>query len=662
MTGEPRRPGEAGDVAAALGTAAPGTAVRVAVSHPLALFVPAARVDLTHEAMSLRLLQVCPGTLRNTYERDAAGMLVRVEDRYFAHTLHVAGIPWQVEVHADQRRGRVSMQDWDFMVAIWRLWAGGGVAPDGTVQHATYRAVCRAADRTPSDENVEAAKRAFARWAGTTVHVATSVAAPATRDARAPRAGRALPGGGRPPGEVAVVLAGGVPAGGAAEAALFEREGTHWILEYDVEREVHAGRSRDAINGLRLNPRWLQEADGRAAFLNVELFLRLERMIAKRLLQVGTLRASDGSWRPGEPWVVASRDLRRELGIAESAPFKRTHESFVAAFDELARAGALRLSVHRRGRTDWDYEVHMGDSFLVSTYSQGIRPYDLPETRRLLWHLRAFGLSEPQARALVQEFPQQTLEVLRRAFWLLLVHGGRGGPTAGAKPVKNWGRWIAVAITEQWSFTEPAYRQWVHDLANGRRSLQQLPAGADLSATAALGGLEVAAERGEPRGHGSAGPVDVGFGAAGAPDAGGGGHAGPGARADRPSDDPPPADEAGPGRVAGTAGVAGAHADAAGGGAAGGDAASAARQALLARVLDRLAHDVPDRGLRGWFADVELVSLHDGEAVLCTSNAFARDWIPEKYGERLCALLSAATDAPVEQIRVTLQGSAGDRG
>ena len=58
--------------------------------------------------------------------------------------------------------------------------------------------------------------------------------------------------------------------------------------------------------------------------------MRSKRMIAKRLLQIGTVRASDGSWQPREPWVISSHALRRELGIADSAPFKRTHESLVS--------------------------------------------------------------------------------------------------------------------------------------------------------------------------------------------------------------------------------------------------------------------------------------------------------------------------------------------
>lgn len=618
-----------------------GAAPRVRLDDPMALFVPASRVDLTHQAVSLRLLQVCPGTLRNAYERDAAGMVVRLEDRYFAHTLHIGGIPWQIEVHADQRRGRVSMQDWDFCVAIYRLWAEGGVGADGTVTHATYRGICRAANRPPSDENIEAAKRAFGRWAGTSIHVSTSVPVVGTTPGARGRQGRAamsrgpeVRGGGSVGGSIGEITPGALTDSRTAlvtsptEVSLFEREGTHWILEYDVEREVHAGGSREAIDGLRINPRWLQDADWGAAFLNVELFLGLERMIAKRLLQIGTLRATDGSWRTGEPWAITSHALRRELGIADSAPFKRTHESFLAAFRELEEKGALRLDVQQRGRTEWEYEVHMGPSFLLTSLSPGIRPYDPPETRRLLWHLRAFGLSGGQARRLVQEYPQQTLEVLRRAFWLLLVHGGRGGPTGGTRPVQNWGRWITTAITEEWSFTEPAYRAWVQDLANGRRTLDRLPAGAALSATAALatladagrsgGGAAVDRVRDSERARGGAGDAT-------APEATTTGGV---TRAVEETPQPVPAEQ---------------------------DPVGDPNAALLARVVAALCADVGDPKLvTMWCSDLELRDIRDGVAVLRTGNAFAKDWLLERYGDRLCALLSAAADAPVGQLRFEL--------
>src|SRR5262249_26515565 len=80
---------------------------------------------------------------------------------------------------------------------------------------------------------------------------------------------------------------------------------------------------------------------------------------------------------------------------------------------------------------------------------------------------RASGLSEREARSLVRENPTQTLETLRYAYWLKLVHGGRGAPNAGAKQVTNWPAWLKKAIYHAWEFP-PEYHAWARELSSGR--------------------------------------------------------------------------------------------------------------------------------------------------------------------------------------------------
>lgn len=558
-----------GSSLATLEAAMPDGVARTRIDGPMALFTPERRL-ISALPVSMYLLELVPGSLRTSYERAPSGVLLHEDDRLFRHTLSIGGYQCRVEVHADQIRGRPSTFDWDYMLGIWRLWQDGAVTPDGLVEGASFRALLRAAGRDGrvSQDEIEASKRALARWAG--LHVHTNLEVDLSERARAVGAGSA-----------AALLPESWPV-------MLERESKHWVLEYDVERETRPSGRRDFIDRLRINPLWLEQANaGKTAWINIDLHNSLTTAPAKRLLQQGTIRASRGEWRLGEPWVVTSRDLHAALGFSAGQRPARVHESLHEAFSALRDRGALHFTARKIRTGTWEYELYMGDEFLVASYYRGITPFDSTTARTLLWHLRAFQLSEREARALLRDHPSQCLDVLRRVFWLLLAHGGRGAPGASSKLVKNWAAWIKKAITEQWTFPELEYRQWVADLASGKATLARSSIAQVAVPSAALATPRASRER-KTRAPEAVSPEAVS----------------------------PPA-----------------------------EAAAAPRPFapnVWGRTLERFA-EIDAQVYRTWLADTWLVSHDPHRTVIGTTNTFAVDWMTERYGAQLQEILTELT-------------------
>src|SRR5690606_14621665 len=83
------------------------------------------------------------------------------------------------------------------------------------------------------------------------------------------------------PGEAAGAQSGSARAPGGAPARR-ERESTHWILEYDLEREERNGQTTDLIELLRVNPIWSAQTDaGLASWIRLDLHNSLRSGIAK---------------------------------------------------------------------------------------------------------------------------------------------------------------------------------------------------------------------------------------------------------------------------------------------------------------------------------------------------------------------------------------------
>ena len=569
------------------GDAAPGAGEGASVvvrrlHDPLALFLPDRRI-VTNVPVALHLIEFLPASLKSTYARTPQGTIALEEDRLVRQVFRVNHRELRVEAHFDQVRGRVNTYDWDIMFGLWRLWDEGRVGPDGVLHDATYRSILGAAGRAATDDDIRAVKRALSRFAG--AHLITNARVDYAAEAAAVAAGA------QPP-----VLPEAWPVA-------IEKEGAHWVLEYDFEREHHVHGTRDRIEHLRLNPLWLSQAvAGKTAWLNIELHNRLKNALAKRLVALGTVRAAKNAWRLGEPWVTSARELEQLLGVAPGQPLNRVHTPLVQAFTVLREAGALHAEVRKAGRRDWEYALHMGDEFLIVNVYRGIQPYDEAETRGLLWHLRSFRVADAEARTLLAGHRSAVLETLRRAYFLLLVHGGREKPDPKAPLVQDWGAWIRACARKNASWNEPAYERWKADVVHGRVRVGAFP-------------LTTIAPGVDP--HSLPPVLTV----------------------------PPPlprARDAGPTNAGGGAGEAG------------GDPAAAALPSaapvfaadVWGRALEALYAEDP-RGVMTWLASTRLASVDAGAVVITVPYDFFATWIATHYAAGLEGRLAAALGHPV---------------
>jgi hypothetical protein len=169
------------------------------------------------------------------------------------------GVRVDIEVHGDQVRGLPTTFDYDYFLALCRIADEGGVDSQGYFVDPGYRAVLRAAGRSDDaigGEQVEAVKRAFARFGGLILYTKLDVDYSHTSAQVRSGARHPLVPDGAPP--------------------VREREGKHWVLEYDVEAERRRNASYNSIERLRINPLWLdQAAAGIAATVNHRLGVML---------------------------------------------------------------------------------------------------------------------------------------------------------------------------------------------------------------------------------------------------------------------------------------------------------------------------------------------------------------------------------------------------
>ncbi len=419
----------------------------VRIEEPLALFVPDRYLTST-VPLPLYLLELVPGSVKADYEKTPTGIVANESDRIRRRTLrYPGGVRCNVEVHGDQVRGLPTTFDYDYFLALCRIADGGGVDESGYFIDPGYRAVLRAAGRPDGaigGDQVEAVKRAFARFAGLIIHTKLDLDFTA--------AGEQIRSAGK-----GALVPDGTPA-------FRERESKHWVLEYDIEAERRrttggATTSYNAIERLRINPIWLnQAAAGIAAWLDVDLHNGLRSSYAKRLLQLFTVRAARG-WRVLEPWVLTLRELYGLLEVPATQWGKsQTRAGVTSALSVLAEHGVLgSAEILKLGKGSYEVRLSAGERLLAAGLQRGTGSLDSPTDRTLLWHLRAVGFSPTQARELVRRRPDQVRTVLRRAYYL---QGVKGGMSNGRR-VEDWNAWMRAAIEGEWAFADPEWTRWL---------------------------------------------------------------------------------------------------------------------------------------------------------------------------------------------------------
>jgi hypothetical protein len=395
-----------------------------------------------------------------------------------------------------------------------------------------------------------------------------------------------------------------------------EREGKHWVLEYDVEAERRRDASYNSIERLRINPLWLdQAAAGIAAWMDVELHNALRSGYAKRLLQLFTVRAARG-WRVFDPWVLELRELYDLLEVPPAQWGKtQTRAGVTAALQTLVEQGVLgEGAVEKQGKGRYELRLAAGERLLAAGYQRGTGGADGVADRMLLWHLRALGFGAPQARELVRTRPDQVRTVLRRVYYL---QAHKGGLSHG-RPVEDWGAWTRAAIEGDYAFSDPEWQRWLAaQLEAGQRGAWgagEAPRSALLPVTRAVGG-----------GAGEGRRVIVT----------------PAARGPRnpDGDDAPPA------------------------------AGAPAHEVrfpdnLWGQALERFVASAPEHGraYETWLARTALDSVTESEVTVVAEDAFTAEWIAQKYRDPLIALLSAVAGRPVGlTVRAEGQGRPGTR-
>ena len=552
----------------------------VSIEHPLALFVPE-RYLVSTVPLPLYLLELVPGSVKSDYERTSTGMVANEADRIRRRTVrYPGGIRVDIEVHGDQVRGLPTTFDYDYFLALCRIADAGGVDSQGYFIDPSYRAVLRAAGRSDDavgGEQVEAVKRAFARFGGLILY--TKLDVDFSHVSEQVRSGRRHP----------LVPDGSPP--------VREREGKHWVLEYDVEGERRRESSYNSIERLRINPLWLDQATaGIAAWMDVELHNTLRSGYAKRLLQLFTVRAARG-WHVLDPWVL---DLRELYELLEVPPAQRgrsqTRTGIEAALAQLADHGVLgQADVTKLRKGSYELRLVPGERLLATGYRRGTGTADGLSDRVLLWHLRTLGFSAPQARDLVRAHPDQVRTVLRRVYYLQAVKGG----LSNGRPIEDWAAWTRAAIGGEYAFSDADWQRWLTAQLEAAQRGEWLP--------------DRAPKR--PR-------LDTGNGVVGR-------------ETDRNDTDPP--DEA---RA---------------------DAARASTRPerppsfsddLWGQALERFVAAAPEheRAYETWLSRTELDSVSDDEVRVTAEDAFAAELIAQKYRDPLIAYLSAAAGRPLELV------------
>lgn len=414
---------------------------RVRLESPDALFVPDHRIQLPVPA-PLYLLSCLRLPLETAYPMTSGGVVANPAHAFQRNTIvYPDGSRFEAEVSGSPALGLPNIYDLDYLLGIGSLIDELGPSADGRLEGASYRGILRAT--RPATERVSGSakqiaglKRALARWANTSVRTAMEMAhaaaAGSTHSGKLPRA----------------------PAGAPARR---ERESTHWILEYDLEREERNGQTTDLIELLRVNPIWTAQTDtGLASWIRLDLHNSLRSGIAKGIYLRLILAVAQG-WRPARHTELLTGWIEA-LGIQSQDKANKVAASFARAFAELKDAGAIdvfEIEPVRRGV----YEVNLlpGAAICDVADLRGIGSLDPIRTRVLLAQLARYRL-EPEARTLLQRHGLRVQDVLQ---WVHFLRTERGGQDAKGKTIVSWRSWILQALADRWTFDDPEYQQWL---------------------------------------------------------------------------------------------------------------------------------------------------------------------------------------------------------
>jgi hypothetical protein len=394
----------------------------VRIEDPLALFVPE-RFLVGTVPLPLYLLELVPGSVKADYERTASGTVA-------TRATASAGARCATRAAcASTSRSTATRCAACRPPSTTTTSSPSAASPTRAASTARATSSTRLPRRPPrrrpqrraiGGEQVEAVKRAFARFGGLILYTRLDV--DYSDRSTLVRAGPRHP-----------LVPDGAPP-------VREREGKHWVLEYDVEAERRRDASYNSIERLRINPLWLdQAAAGIAAWMDVELHNALRSGYAKRLLQLFTVRAARG-WRVFDPWVL---DLRELYDLLEVPPRQwgktQTRAGVTGRPPDARRARRARRGRGReQGKGRYELRLAAGERLLAAGYQRGTGGADGVADRMLLWHLRALGFGAPQARELVRTRPDQVRTVLRRVYYLRRTRPG--SPTAARSRTGARGR------------------------------------------------------------------------------------------------------------------------------------------------------------------------------------------------------------------------------
>jgi hypothetical protein len=409
---------------------------RVRMESPDSLFAADEWIDSPVPA-PLRLLSCMRLPLEAAYPVGEHGTVLNGAHAFQRNEIsYPDGSRFLAEVSANPSLGLPNVYDLDYLLGLLWLADQGAIESDGRFAGVTYADVIRATrpGGPLHTDKVDAAKRSFGRWAGTSVRTAMEMA---------------LPEGGNPRNR----------GRRAVSPALREREMTHWVLEYDVEAEIRDSKAYDRIHLLRLNPVWIEQMEhGLAAWIDHTVHNQLRSGAAKALYVQLALAAAEG--RLPMLGVLPFERWEEMLGSASQEKVGKRAARFQGAIDALREAGVLgeKSRVHNAARGVYHVEIEPGDALANPArrmYEMG--GIDPRRTRVLVWHLGLLGFVPAEARKLLTLHGLAVQEVLQRVHYERTV---KQGVDARGERITRWDAWLSKALRERWSFNEPEYLAW----------------------------------------------------------------------------------------------------------------------------------------------------------------------------------------------------------
>ncbi|HET8654065.1 MAG TPA: DnaA N-terminal domain-containing protein [Longimicrobiaceae bacterium] len=417
------------------------------MDSPDALFAPDHLVQ-TPVPGPLYLLSCIRLPLETSYATDEHGLVANPAHAFQRNVIaYPDGSRFEARVSGSPLLGLPNIYDLDYLLGLGSLVDQGVVAPDGTFQDVSYRAILLAS--RPGSEmrvtggKVNAVKRALGRWANTTVQ--TNMEMVFEREVEQVRSGETA------------------PAPGTGRPRRRERDVTHWILEYDVESEVRANDSTDVIHLLRINPIWLGQTEtGIAAWIDLEVHNSLRSAVAKGIYLRLVLAVAQG-WRPARHSEILSSWLE-VLGAQTSERPADVANRFRAALKELQGYGVVdQFEVASIRRGVYRVDLMPGRVVCDAAAARGIGALDPVRTRVLISQLGQYQIPAGEARALLRRHGMRVQEVLQRVHY---VRTEKQGLDAKGKPIVAWHSWIGSALEQGWEFKEPEYERWARRRAD----------------------------------------------------------------------------------------------------------------------------------------------------------------------------------------------------